>query len=621
MVIDRGILDSEDLEKLKALENRHVLGIVEKYGKLCRPKRIIVVADSSGEKAKIREISFANKEEKKLSMAGHTIHYDGYFDQGRDKENTRVLIKKGHKISKSIVTQDRDEGLKETFSLLDGIMEGKDLYVLFFCLGPQNSKFSIPALQITDSAYVAHSEDILYRSGYEQFKKLGGSKNFFHFVHSAGELENGTSKNTAKRRVMIDLEEERVFAVNTQYAGNSVGLKKLALRLAINKANHEDWLTEHMFLMGVHPAGRNRTTYFSGAFPSACGKTSTAMIPGQTIIGDDIVYIKVNEAGEARAVNIESGIFGIIEDVNPIDDPLLYKTITTPREIIFSNVLVKGGKPYWTGMGHAIPTEGTNHSGEWKKGKKDKGGKDIPPSHKNARYTIRISELENIDPRAEDPEGVPLQGIIYGGRDSDTSVPVSQSLSWAHGVFTGSSLESETTAAILGAEGQRKHSPMANLDFLVIPLGLYIKNHLKFGEELDKCPLIFATNYFLKKDGKYLNEKVDKKAWLLWMEGRVHGEYRAIETPIGYIPIYEDLCALFKKIFGKEYTKEQYTEQFSIRVKNYLAKLDRIEEIYQTEDGVPDDFKNHLYQQRERLREANEKYGKDEISPFEFLGA
>ena len=151
-----------------------------------------------------------------------------------------------------------------------------------------------------------------------------------------------------ERRIYMDLEEERVLTINNQYAGNSVGLKKMSLRLAISKANKEDWLSEHMFVMGAKPEGKNRTTYFTGAFPSACGKTSTAMIPGQSIIGDDIAYIRAAEDGKAYAVNVEQGIFGIIQDVNPTDDALIYKAITTPRELIFSNVLIKEGKPFYS---------------------------------------------------------------------------------------------------------------------------------------------------------------------------------------------------------------------------------------------------------------------------------
>ena len=159
---------------------------------------------------------------------------------------------------------------------------------------------------------------------------------------------------------------------------------------------------------------------------------------------------------------------------------------------------------------------------------------------------------------------------------------------------------------------------MSNIEFLTVPLSVYIENHLKFGNDVDKPPLIFATNYFLKEDGKFLNEKLDKKAWLMWMEGRVHNEYGAIETPAGFIPKYEDLKELFMKIFNRDYAQEDYTKQFSIKISNYLEKLERIEQIYKEEDDIPETFHTHLEQQRQRLKAAKEKHGKDIIPPADF---
>ncbi len=612
-------MDDTNLAKLRALGNRKVMKIVEEYANLCKPAKITVITDSQDDIDYVRRLAIENGEEQPLRMEGHTVHFDGYYDQARDKKNTRILLPKGRFIGRHLNTIDRDDGLKEIHGLMDGIMRDKELLVRFFVLGPQDSRFSICALQLTDSAYVAHSEDLLYRKGYEQFKKLNGSPDFFYFVHSAGELdERGCSKNIDKRRIYIDLQEERVLSVNNQYAGNSLGLKKLALRLALSKAAREDWLCEHMFIMGVHPPGKNRVTYFTGAFPSACGKTSTAMVPGETIVGDDIAYLRIDDEGFCRAANVECGIFGIIRDVNPEGDPLIYKALTTPGEKIFSNILVKDGVPYWLGMGRELPKDGKNYAGEWYEGMKGPDGKEVLPAHKNARYTIRISDLDNADPRADDPLGVPIEGIIYGGRDSDTSPPVYQSLSWSHGVFVGASLESETTSATIGAEGVRKHNPMSNLDFLVIPFGMYIRKHLQFGEDLDKTPLIFATNYFLKEDGRYLNDIEDKKVWLHWMEGRVHEEFGAIETPIGYLPRYEDLTTLFRELLNKEYLREDYIREFSIRVENNLKRLKRIEEIYHEEENVPEVFHEHLSQQRKRLLDAREEHGMDVIPPGHF---
>ncbi len=612
------LMDGKSRRILGSVNNKHVGAIIETYARLCTPKKITVLDGSQESKEYAKALALKNGEETALTMKGHTVHFDGYGDQGRDLINTRVMLPKGASLSKSIETINRDEGLNEVMGLMQGIMTGKEMLVKFYCLGPNNSKFSLLSLQLTDSAYVVHSEDLLYRQGFEDFKKLNGSNKFFHFIHSAGRTENGVSIDIGKRRVYMDLEEERVFTINNQYAGNSVGLKKLALRLAISKANKEDWLCEHMFIMGVRPEGKSRTTYFTGAFPSACGKTSTAMIPGQVIVGDDIAYIRPGEDGRAWAVNVEQGIFGIIEDVNAIDDPLIYNALTTPRELIFSNVLVKDAKPYWLGMGSDLPTEGTNFSGPWHAGNKDGNGKEILAAHKNARYTVRINELENADPKMEDPNGVQVRGFIYGGRDSDTSVPICQSLSWAHGVFVGAIIESETTAASIGATGVRKHNPMSNIEFLTVPLGVYIQNHIAFGEKLDLPPLIFATNYFLKEDGNFLNHKVDKKVWVLWMEGRVHGEFGAITTPIGFLPKYEDVSKLFKEVFSKDYTKEQYERQFSIRIRSLLDKLDRIEAILRAEPAIPEPFYSHLAQQRERLTQVRQKFGKDTISPFEF---
>jgi len=608
-------IDKTNLEKLNALQNKKVLKIVESFAELCKPDKTTVITDSEDDINYVRELSLKNKEEIPLKKEGHTVHFDGYSDQARDKENTKILVPEGTVLGRHIKIIDREAGLKEIYSFFDGAMKGKEMLVRFFCLGPLNSRFSIPALQITDSAYVAHSEDLLYRSGYEAFKQLKNKDEFFYFIHSAGELENYTSKHTDKRRVYIDLEQGRVLSVNTQYAGNTIGLKKLALRLTIKKAIREDWLCEHMFISGIHNKGR--VTYFTGAFPSACGKTSTAMLPGNTIIGDDIAYIRPRKDGRAYAVNVEKGIFGIIQDVNPNDDPIIYEALISPEETIFSNVLIKDQTPFWLGMGRELPKEGTNFSDEWQEGKKDPDGKEIPPAHKNARYTIRLSGLKNVDANLDNPGGVPVSGFIYGGRDSDTNIPVFQSLDWSHGVFTGTCLESETTAATLGKEGERKHNPMANLDFLVIHISVYIEAHLKFGRSLDNPPLIFGTNYFLKENGKYLNGMMDKKVWLHWMELRVHNEVGVIKTPIGFIPKYEDLKILFEKLLNKEYNREDYEKQFAIRIPQLLAKLDRIETFYK-DDKLPESFYTHLNAQRQRLIEAKKRFGKDNILPSDF---
>ena len=614
-------LSAPDFKKLSAIDNPNVHEFIAKENDLCQPKEIFICSDSAEDIAHVRKQAIASGEEQAiLSLPGHTVHFDGEYDQGRDRQATKYLVPKGIFLSKALNQIDRQEGLAEVRGLLRDSMQGKTMIVRFVSLGPQDSIFTILGLQCTDSWYVAHSEDLLYRSGYEQFIKAGPKSDFLRVVHSAGKLNGDmVSVEHDRKRIYIDHMDNTIYSVNTQYAGNSVGFKKLAFRLAIRKASSEGWLAEHMLLMAVFgPDGRK--TYFAGAFPSACGKTSTAMLPGETILGDDIAYIRVIDSA-ARAVNVESGIFGIIQDVNPKDDALIYKLLTSPGEIIFSNVLVKDGKPYWLGMGQELPKEGLNYTGAWYEGKKDENGNEIPPANKNARYTLALKTLENCDPQLHNPMGVELGGIMYGGRDAKAYVPVQQSFNWEHGIVAyGASLESETTFATVGQEGVPEINMMSIQDFISIPLGRNILNNLHFGRKLKKQPVIFGVNYFLKEvgNGKYLNSPQDKHVWLKWMELRVHNEVDALKSPTGYIPKYEDLRRLFKQVLGKNYAKDDYIKQFTIRLPENLAKIERVQRFYQENvTDTPLELFGVLYLQRQRLLEAQEKYG-DYISPENF---
>ncbi|MFU2157499.1 phosphoenolpyruvate carboxykinase (GTP) [Caldisericum sp. AR60] len=613
-------LDELGFKKLEAIDNQTVLEFISKYVALCNPKNVFVSDGSPEDIDFIRKKALEDGEEMPLKIKGQTVHFDSYYDQGRDKKNTKILLDEGEYLDPVIETGLRDSLTQEVHEILKDIMNGRTMYVLFYVLGPENSPFTIPAVQITDSPYVAHSENILYRQGYSEFVRQGRSlTRFFKFVHSEGELdERKTSKNLDKRRVYIDLKDEIVYSCNTQYGGNTIGLKKLAMRLAIKRASVEGWLTEHMLLMGVNgPNGR--VSYFTGAFPSMCGKTSTAMLESERIVGDDISYIKEIE-GVAKAVNVEKGIFGIIQGINSKDDPIQWKALHSPNEIIFSNVLVyDDGSVYWVGHDGPIPERGINHSGEWFKGKKDEKGNEIPPSHPNARFTLHLEILENVDENLHNPNGVEVSGIIYGGRDSDTWNPVCEAFNWEHGiVLKGASIESETTAATLGKVGVREFNPMSNLDFLSIPIGKYIEINLEFGKKLKKVPKIFGVNYFLKdENGRFLNDKNDKKVWLKWMEKRVHNEVHALKTPVGFMPLYDDLKVLFKQYLGKDYKEEEYIKQFTLRVNENLSKIERLRKIYSGLKFVPKRLFELYDEEEKRLKEAQSKFG-DYIQPYKF---
>jgi len=609
-------MDDASFEKLAALNNAEVNEFVAYAIELCEPDSVWVGSDSDEDVAYCRNLAIENKEDP-LNMEGHTIHFDGYFDQARKKDVTKYLVPTDVKLDSKLNQVEREEGLAEIEGLQKGGYKGRQMLVRFLCLGPTNSIFAIPCLQITDSGYVCHSEDLLYRRGYEEFKRQSANENFefFKYRHATGEVdERMCSKHPDLNRVYMDYTRNTVISVNTQYAGNTVGLKKLSLRLAIRKADKEGWLAEHMFAMRVSgPEGRK--SYFCGAFPSACGKTATAMIPGENIVGDDLVYFRVID-GEFRGANVENGIFGIITDVNSEDDPVIWDVLHKPGEVVFGNVLVKDGKPYWIGMDGGTPSEGENYCGAWTEGMEGPDGKVATPSHKNARYTVQMSDLENADPEWDKKEGHKIDGIVYGGRDSDTCVPVREAYSWDHGVCTmGATLESETTAATIGAEGVRVWNVMSNMDFLSMSVGRYIENNLKFAKEIER-PGVFGTNYFLKKDGQFLNGKLDKAVWMKWMELRVHGEVEAIDAAYGRIPKFEDLERLFKEVRNEEYTKEDYVAQFIINIPEIIAKHDRMDEIFATVEELPEAFTTEMNAQRERLEALRAAKG-DYISPLD----
>jgi phosphoenolpyruvate carboxykinase (GTP) len=611
-------LDKESFDRLAAIANDKLHKFVANAVELAKPDSVFVSTDKPEDVEDTRKRAIETGEERPLKIKGHTIHFDGMEDQGRDREVTKYLVPKTDTLSKALNQIEREEGLAEVRGLLDGAMKGRTMIVRFMTLGPNNSDFSTPCVECTDSYYVSHSMNLLYRLGYEEFKRLGAKAKFLATLHSSGKVDDRmVSVESDKKRIYIDYTTDTVYSINTQYGGNTIGLKKLALRLTIRKADKEGWLAEHMFLMGVKGKS-GRKTYFAGAFPSACGKTSTAMLPGETILGDDIAYFRAPN-GKCMAANAEAGIFGIIQNVTAKDDPAIWEVLTKPGEVIFSNVLIKDGMPYWLGMGTDTPADGENYCGAWHKGKKDAKGNEIPLAHKNARYAVALNALKNCDPELDNPKGVELAGIMYGGRDAKAYVPCQQGFDWEHGIIAyGASLETETTFATIGKEGVPEINLMSIQDFVAISLGKYIKNNLDFGRKVKKPPFVFGVNYFLRdKDGKFVNGVRDKHVWVKWMELRVHGEAGCMVAPTGYIPKFEDLRKLFKETLKKDYSKDDYVNQFTIRIAENLAKIERVEKFHRENVAdAPKELFKVLAEQKKRLEAAKKKFG-DYVSPLD----
>ncbi|MDG6927540.1 MAG: phosphoenolpyruvate carboxykinase (GTP) [Nitrososphaerota archaeon] len=591
-------LDEKNKSKLAKIHDTSIVDWIARFNDLCSPSRIFINSGTEADVKYIKNKALAEDEELPTKYVYQTVHFDGIKDQARDRNHTYIAAETRIDGIKNYVEKKR--AVDEVLTIMRGIMKGKEMLVGFYALGPKNSDFSIPAVQITDSSYVMHSEELLYRNAYDLFLRPMKSRPFF-FVHSEGELENNVSKNVEQRRVLIDVDDEVSYSVNTQYAGNTVGLKKLALRLGIKRGVREGFLMEHMLLVGIN--NNERRGYFTGAYPSLCGKTSTAMMLGESLIGDDIAILK-NVNGEVRAVNTDRGVFGVIDGINSKDDPIIWDVLHSHTEVIYSNVLITPeGEARWNGDGLGEPDEGKNFAGTWHKG--------MPLSNPNARFTVSLKGFPNLDPAYDDPAGVPVKGIVYGGRDYDTWVPVQESFNWNHGAIVyGASIESQSTAATIGATDVREFNPMAIFDFLSVNIGDYLKHYMDFGAALKTPPRIFAVNYFLKdSSGEFLTEKTDKRIWFKWMEMRASGDVTALEAPTGYIPSYESLSRLFDKVLNKSYSRELYIKQFSIRVDNNLRKIKRVISYYRNYETIPAGVFQILSEQETRLTDALAQYG------------
>jgi len=567
------------------------------------PASIFINTGSPEDIAYIRQMALDNHEELQLTKKHHTYHFDGPNDQGRDTANTKYLAYTETEISSLQKKKEHSTGVLEAHALLTDIMESKEMIISFISRGPIGSPVSDPTLQITDSYYVTHSEFMLYRlMDPETFSQDIATKGYlFINYHSAGKLtKTNVSANLNDRRIYMDVEQYRSYSCNNQYAGNSIAPKKINHRFA-NMNNIRNYfgerLDEHMFIAGFEM--EDEIVYFGGAYPSGCGKTGTAMT-GTHLIGDDLAKIFIDEtSGEVRAVNPEKGMFGIIEGVNREDDPETMKVLMgADNEVIFSNLLVSDKKPYWTGMGESLPKTGRNFEGEWSL----RSGK--PVSHKNARFTISLENLENYDPANERPQGVKLSGLLFGGRDYTTMPTIVMAHDWMNSVVHGAIIRSATTATEIGADGSEKRSPFANEAFFPGPLANYINHYIAFGKNSkiapENLPSGFQVNYWLHKSGRdtlapgepdgLIGEKRDTKVWMRIMALMHQKKVETIWTPIGRIPKYNDLKILFNEVIDKEYEEEIYIKQFSLYTENLIQRIDLSSTEFVKEKDMADEF-------------------------------
>ena len=604
-------MDQAHLDRLAQIKNQDVLKRIANAVEICNPDSIFINTGSPKDLDFIKDLAQQKQEEMPLAMENHTIHFDLAGEQGRIVDRTFYIANPEDEISSLANRMDRTEALKNIEINMKGIMEGMTMIIGFYMRGPVGSPVSNPALEITSSAYVSHSAELLYRNAFADFDaEVTARGHFFTNVHSEG---LNRTEDLPDARVFMDLKHQTTYSFKCTYAGNTLLLKKGNHRFAVNKAVYENCgteLSEHMFITGIHgPNGR--TTWCAGAAPSGCGKTTTAMA-GNVFVGDDLAQMWIADDGSIRSINPECGIFGIVEDVNLEGDPLLMKVLRHPgHEVIWSNVLVDENKvPHWVGSNEPVPEKGRNFQGEWRQGKTDEAGNPVPLSHPNSRCTLRSESLDNYSVEAENPDGVLTRVFTYSGRDADTMPPIWVAKDSAQGVAIGACIVSAATATEVGVSGV-KRAPWANAPFIPGALGDYMDAQFKFfgSPQIadEHKPVMAGLNYFLTDQArggdtpKLLGEKRDVKVWLAWLERYAHGEMEYIDTPIGHLPKYEDLAKLFTELINKDYPKSLYDKQFSLYVDNIIQRIELQQAAYANEAKIPGRLFEILESQKQDL--------------------
>ena len=576
---------------------------VDEVAQICTPDAVVWVDGSEAEKKRLEKRGVARGQLIPLDAE----KYPGSFysrsnpnDGARTENLTFICPKDKEAVGPTNNWMSPEEGYRKAREILKGSMVGHTLYVIPFSMGPVGSPFSKIGVELTDSIYVVLNMRIMTRIGQAVLDELGTDGEFVKCLHSKADLD------VNKRMILHFPEDNTIWSVGSAYGGNALlGKKCLALRIASWQARKEGWLAEHMLILGVERNGK--TEYVVAAFPSACGKTNLAMIiPPEGLkgkgfkiwtVGDDIAWLRVGLDGRLWACNPEAGFFGVAPGTNSKTNPNAIKTMA--KDTIFTNVLLGDDLSVWWEDGEgAPPASGTNWEGKpWKPDFKDKNGKPLLGAHPNSRFTTPAGQCPTISPKWEDPKGVPISAIVFGGRRERLAPLVFESLDWDHGVYLGATVASERTAAAEGSVGEIRRDPMAMLPFCGYNMGEYFGHWIEMGKKIPHPPKIFHVNWFRKDaKGKFLWPGYGENLRVLeWILARAAGTGKADKTAIGYLPTAEAL-----DLTGLNLPDGALDQLLSVKPEEWSAELGGVKTFF---DKFGDKLPKALWDQFNALKD------------------